>query len=80
MATIAVCTRWFGDAGPTVTLTMLRMCLALRSFAIAVTFAESAPVSFPPSARENTMMAAALVTWPLCGNALSCRFIARIDS
>ena len=31
--------------------------------------AESAAVSFPPSARENTMMAASLVTLPTWGNA-----------
>ena len=45
-----------------------------------MTFAESAAVSCPPSERENTMIAAALVTWPVCGNAWSCRFCARIDS
>ena len=56
------------------------MCLASRVFVIAVTCAESAAVSCPPSARENTMMAAALVTFPVCGNAWSCRSIARIDS
>ena len=80
MATMALCTRWFGDADPAVTLTMPGMCLALRVFVIAVTFAESAAVSCPPSVRENTTMAAALVTFPVCGNALSCRSIARIDS
>ena len=56
------------------------MSLALSDAATEVTFAESAPVSLPPSARENTMMAAAAVTRPACGNALSCRFAARIDS
>ena len=43
-------------------------------------FAESALVRRPWSARANTMMAAALVTWPVCGKALSCRSAARIDS
>ena len=48
--------------------------------AIAETFAESGAVSRPPSERANTMVAAALVTWPVCGNAWSCRCAARIDS
>ena len=48
--------------------------------ATEATFAESAAVNLPPSARENTMMAATAVTCPVCGNALSCRFAARIDS
>ena len=30
--------------------------------------------------QKNTMMAAAPVTLPVCGNALSCRSIARMDS
>ena len=80
MATSAVCTRWFGDRGPAVMPTMLRMCLPSSVAAIAATFAESAAVSRPPSDRANTMMAAELVTWPVCGNAWSCRFAARIDS
>ena len=80
IATIAVCTRRFGDGGPAVMLTMPGMCLASSVFAIAATFAESAAVSCPPSARENTMMAAAPVTLPVCGNAWSCRSMARIDS
>ena len=80
MATIALRTRWFCDSGPTVTLTMPGMCRASTLFVIAATFAESAAVSWPPSARENTMMAAAPVTFPVCGNALSWRSIARMDS
>ena len=80
MATSVVCTRRFGDGGPAVMLTMSRMCLPSSVVAIAATFAESAPVSRPPSARANTMMAAELVTWPACGNAWSCRCAARIDS
>ena len=61
-------------------LTMPAMCLASRSFVIVATFASSAAVSCPPSARENTMMAAALVTFPVCGNAWSWRSMARMDS
>ena len=60
--------------------TMLWMCLLLSAPAIVAIFAESALVRRPWSARANTMMAAALVTWPACGNAVSCRFAARIDS
>ena len=80
IATSAVCTRRFGERGPGVTPTMLWMCLASSDEAPEATFAESAAVSLPPSARENTMMAAATVTCPACGKALSCRFAARIDS
>ena len=56
------------------------MCLPPSDLAIAAILAESAPVRRPPSARANTMMAAELVTWLACGNAWSCRFVARIDS
>jgi hypothetical protein len=80
MATMEVCTRPFGDTGPALTLTMPGMSLAPSVFVIDSTFAESAAVSFPPSARENTMMAAELVTCPVCGKAWFCRSIARIDS
>ena len=80
MATSAVCTSRFGDGGPAVTPTMLWMCLASSDAATDRIFAESAAVSLPPSARENTMMAAAAVTCPASGNALSCRSAARIDS
>ena len=80
MATSAVCTRPFGDRGPAVMLTMFRICLPSSVAAIAVIFAESAAVSRPLSARANTMIAAEPVTWPVCGNAWSCRFAARIDS
>ena len=80
MATRAVCTSRFGEGGPAVTPTMLWMCLAPSDAATERTFAESAGVSLPPSARENTMMAADAVMCPACGNALSCRFAARIDS
>jgi hypothetical protein len=80
MATIALRTRWFCDSGPAEMLTMPGTCLASRVFVIAVTFAESAVVSLAPSARENTMMAAALVTFPVCGYALFWRSIARMDS
>jgi hypothetical protein len=80
MATRAVCTSRFGEGGPAVTPAMLWMCLAPSDAATERTFAESARVSLPPSARENTMMAADAVTCPACGNALSCRFAARIDS
>ena len=80
MATSAVCTRRFGDGAPTVMPTTSGMCLLPSDRAIVATLAESAPVSGPPPARENTMMAAALVTWLVCGNAWSCRAAARIDS
>ena len=80
MATSAVCTRRFGDGGPAVTLTMFRICLPSSVAAIAVIFAESAAVRRPLSERANTMIAAELVTWPVCGNAWSCRCAARIDS
>ena len=59
---------------------MFGMCLPPSVAATAATLAESAAVSRPPSERANTMVAAALVTWPTCGNAWSCRFAARIDS
>ena len=80
IATMAVCTRRFGDGGPAVIPSMLGMCRARSAAAICSTLAESALVSFAPSARANTMMAAALVTSPVCGNALLCRSAARIDS
>ena len=80
MATSAVCTRPFGDRGPAVMLTILRMCLPSSVAATAVIFAASAAVGRPPSERADTMIAAELVTWPVCGNAWSCRFAARIDS
>ncbi len=80
MATSAVCTSRFGEGGPAVMPTMLWMCLSASDEAIEAIFAESAAVSLPPSSRENTVTAAAAVTFPACGNALSCRFAARIDS
>ena len=80
MATRAVCTSRFGDGGPAVMLVTFRMCRALSDFAIAVTFAESAAVSRPEPGRANTMIAAAAVVCPACGNAWSCRAEARIDS
>ena len=80
MATSAVRTRRFGDGAPAVTLTMSRMCLLPSFAAIAVIFAVSAAVRRPPSERANTMIAAEPVTWPVCGNAWSCRCAARIDS
>ena len=80
MATSAVCTSRFGDGGPAVMLTMSWMCRSLSDVAIMAILAESALVRRSLSERANTMMAAALVTWPACGNALSCRFAARIDS
>jgi len=80
MATSAVCTSRLGEGGPAVTPTMLWMALPSSDEATDRIFAESAAVSWPPSARENTMIAAAAVTCPAAGNALSCRFAARIDS
>ena len=62
------------------TPTILRMSLCVSDLAIVAILAESVLVRRPPPARANTMMAAALVTWPAWGNALSCRFAARIDS
>lgn len=61
-------------------LTMLWMFRLVSDLAMVAIFAESALVRRPWSARANTMMAAALVTWPVCGKALSCRSAARIDS
>ena len=49
MATSAVCTRPFGDRGPAVMLTILRMCLPSSVAATAVIFAASAAVSRPLS-------------------------------
>ena len=80
MATSAVCTSRLGEAGPAVTPAMLWMCLASSDEAIEAILAESAAISLPPSARENTMMAAAAVTCPAAGKALSCKLAARIDS
>ena len=80
MATDAVCTRPFGDAGPAVTVRMFVMCLPFSVLATEATFALSAGASRAPSERANTMIAAAAVTCPACGNAWSCRFCALIDS
>ena len=80
MATDAVWTRPFGDAGPAVTPRMFGMCLSFSALATEATFAWSAGVSRPPSDRANTMIAAAASTFPACGNAWSCRFCALIDS
>ena len=80
METSAVWTSLFGEAGPAVTARMFLMCRELSVAATDFTLALSALVSFPPSARANTMIAASAVTFPACGNALSCRLEARIDS
>jgi len=47
MATDAVRTRPFGDAGPAVTLRMFAMCLPFSVLAMEATFALSAGVSRP---------------------------------
>ena len=53
------------------------MCAAVSAVPMAATFAESAAVSVPPSARSMTMIAAGVAA---CGNADCCRFCAWIDS
>ena len=56
------------------------MCLSFSAVAIEATWAWSAAVSFPPSWRANTMIAAEASIFPASGKAWSCRFCALIDS